>query len=294
MKKFATVLLALCFALNLTLLAACKEETLLEFGGLTVEDETVAYDEQYHTLPLKGIENYEGANVSLTVETVEGGAADEQGEVGAGGTYTYIYTVSKSGYKTAVIKGTLTITRIDPKFYIPLVSNLFWDDDKPLDVNVFTNFEQQNLLTVKYYYNEAEISAGEIYMAGDYAAVVSAPQTNSYNAKTETINFTVYEPAFNVGFYVYNPINGNLIRDEDSGEKATFVRQISHNEVFDLEGVQGSGVTLSYDGYEFEGWFVGETDAYGVVVPTEKQLTSGEKYSYNKEITIVAKFKKAA
>ena len=292
MKKLVTILLALVFACGLAVMGGCKQETLLEFDGLFVEDETFNYDEQYHSLTLSGIENYKDATVSLTVETVTGGTADEQGEVGEGGVYTYVYTVSQKGYKTATVKGTLTINRVDPKFYIPLVSNLVWNGGEPIDVTVSTNFEQQNLIVAKYYYGDEEIGKGDIRAAGNYSVVVSVPQTNSYNAKTETIRFTVYEPAFNVSFYVYNPASGTLILDDPESTE-TFVRQISHNETLDLEGIEG-GVNLNYDGYDFEGWFVGKVGAAGVVEPTDIKLNDGEKYSYNEAIKVVAKFKKKA
>lgn len=293
MKKFVTILLALVFACGLTVLSGCKEETLLEFSGLSVESETFDYDEQYHSLTLSGIENYKDANVKLVVETVTGGTADEDGEVGAGGVYTYIYTVSQDGYKTATVSGTLTINRIDPKFSVPRISNFFWDDDKPIDVTVSTNFEQQDLITAKYYYGGVEIEKGDIRAAGNYSVVVSVPQTNSYNAKTETIEFTVHEPAFNVSFYVYNPESGTLVLD-DHESKETFVHQISHNDTLELEGIEGSGVGLNYDGYDFEGWFVGVIGADGVVEPTDNKLVSGDKYTFNEAIKVVAKFTKKA
>ena len=293
MKKLACILLALCLTFGLTVLSGCTEENLLEFVGLSVEDETFDYDEQYHSLTLKGIENYPDATVKLDVETVSGGQADEYGEVGVGGVYTYVYTVSKEGYKTATVKGTLTINKIDPRFYIPNSAAFVWDDDKKITVDIFTNYEQSGVLSTVFRYNGEIIGKDEIYKAGDYTVTVTAPETACYNAKTETIAFTVYEPVFNVGFYVYNPVTGKLVLvDDDPSAKETFVRQISHNEALELEGIEGSGISLDYTGYNFDGWFVGKVTADGVISPTDEKLVSGGIYKYNEAIKIVAKFTK--
>lgn len=165
MKKFVSLLLALCLIFGLTVLSACKEENLLEFEGLSVEDETYDYDEQYHSLTLKGIENYPDATVKLSVETTGGGQADEHGEVGVGGVYAYVYTVSKEGYKTATVKGRLTINKIDPNFYIPNSAAFVWNDDNPIAVNIFTNYEQNGLLTTVFKYNGEVVEKDAVYKA---------------------------------------------------------------------------------------------------------------------------------
>ena len=289
MKKFISLLLALCLIFGLTVLSACKEENLLEFEGLAVEDETYDYDEQYHSLTLKGIENYPDATVKLSVETTGGGQVDEHGEVGVGGVYAYVYTVSKEGYKTATVKGTLTINKIDPNFYIPNSAAFVWNDDNPITVNIFTNYEQNGLLTTVFKYNGEVVEKGAIYKAGSYTVTVTAPETACYKAKTETIAFTVYEPAFNVSFYVYDPITGTLVKDDPEAQE-TFVRQISHNDVLEMDGIEGGGVNLNYDGYNFVGWFVGEVGADGVIRSTGEQLTTGSVYKFSEQIKVVAVF----
>ena len=70
----------------------------------------------------------------------------------------------------------------------------------------------------------------------------------------------------------------------------TTPRRISHNDVLEMDGIEGSGVNLNYDGYNFVGWFVGEVGADGVIGSTGEQLTTGSVYKFSEQIKVVAKF----
>ena len=263
--KFVKLLtIVLSFVILCASLTACTKK---QFEGISLNDVTVTYSQSGHNVTIVGAENYPNATFTLSEEQINVG------------TYTQTLVVSQSGYEDFTATATLTITKAVPSSLLPQydgVSN--FADNKlsvirtgnPINVTIFTNYEQRPYATIEYYQGEVKLDSAPIE-AGVYKIKLYVPEIDNYYSLQKEYTLEILEPYYTATYKILNPITNEL---ENAYSDSECVAQYERNSSLIIPS---DIVTNKFDGYAFIGWYVEDEPISSI-------------YNYNKNVTIIAKY----
>lgn len=197
MKKFFSRFLVIvgCLLLGISTLLAtgCDcggngDDGLNTFENLFLEDQTVAYDGNNHSLAVSGLDNYP----DVTVEYFYAGVLSENNVgVSAIGEYNVKATVSADGYKPKDLIATLTISSPSQQFTGLSLESDEVKHDGSNHYLVVEGLENYPNATVKYYYNDVLSENNVGVSAKGTHAVKAVVSLEGYVTKTLTATLKI-------------------------------------------------------------------------------------------------------